>query len=55
MNEATPLLEVHDIVKTFHVRRSEIRALSGVSLSIQPASLWASSVRADPGRARSHV
>jgi len=36
MNAATPLLEVRDIVKTFHVRRSEVRALSGVSLSIQP-------------------
>jgi ABC-type dipeptide/oligopeptide/nickel transport system ATPase subunit len=36
MNTATPLLEVRDIGKTFRARASVIRALSGVSLSIQP-------------------
>jgi peptide/nickel transport system ATP-binding protein len=36
MNTATPLLDVRDIYKTFHVRGTEIRALSGVSLSIKP-------------------
>ena len=36
MNPVTPLLEVHDISKTFHARGQTVRALSGVSLSIQP-------------------
>ena len=36
MNPVIPLLEVHDISKTFHARGQTVRALSGVSLSIQP-------------------
>jgi ABC-type dipeptide/oligopeptide/nickel transport system ATPase subunit len=36
VNPMTPLLEVHDISKTFHARGQAVRALSGVSLSIQP-------------------
>ena len=36
MSTATPLLEVRDIGKTFRARASVIRALSGVSFSIQP-------------------